>query len=85
LEICPSLFVLAPDAWIKVLLLSLEQDLGGAGFTTTITHASMGIEPLFGDTLMPVSGNIMKDALKEALGQYLESGYIRPRSYVDEE
>ena len=63
----------------------MEQDLGGAGFTTTITHASMAIEPLYGDRLMPVSGNILKDALKEALGEYLEVGYIRPQGYVHEE
>ena len=48
-------------------------------------QASMGIDPLYGDTLMHVSGNIMKDALKEALGEYLEEGYIRPQGYVDEE
>ena len=45
----------------------------------------MGIDPLYGDTLMHVSGNIMKEALKEALGEYLEAGCIRPQGYVDEE
>ena len=45
----------------------------------------MGIDPLYGDTLMHVSGNIMKDALKEALGDKLEDGYIRPQGFVDEE
>ena len=45
----------------------------------------MGIDPLYGDTLMHVSGNIMKDALKEALGEHLEAGYIKPQGYVDEE
>ena len=44
-----------------------------------------GLDPLYGDTLMHVSGNIMKEALKEALGEYLEAGYIRPQGYVDEE
>jgi hypothetical protein len=34
---------------------------------------------------MHVSSNIMKDALKEALGEYLEGGYIQPQGYVDEE
>jgi hypothetical protein len=46
-------------------------------------QASMGIDPLFGDTLMHVSGNIMKDALKEALGSDLEVQYIRPEGLVD--
>ena len=45
----------------------------------------MGIDPLYGDTLMHVSGNIMKEALTEALGEYLEVGYIRPKGYEDEE
>jgi hypothetical protein len=48
-------------------------------------QASMGIDPLYGDTLMHVSGNIMKDALKEALGEQLEVDYIRPQGFVDEE
>ena len=43
----------------------------------------MGIDPLFGDTLMHVSGNIMKDALKEALGPNLVIQVIRPPGYVD--
>ena len=47
-------------------------------------QASMGIDPLYGDTLMHISGNIMKDALKEALGDDLEVPYIRPQGYVDE-
>jgi hypothetical protein len=47
-------------------------------------QASMGIDPLYGDTLMHVSGNIMKDALKEALGENLRAGTIRPAGYVDE-
>ncbi|MGB3714288.1 MAG: DUF166 family protein [Candidatus Promineifilaceae bacterium] len=46
-------------------------------------QASMGIDPLFGDTLMHVSGNIMKDALKEALGSDLEIQFIRPSGFVD--
>ena len=48
-------------------------------------QASMGIDPLFGDTLMHVSGNIMKDALKEALGPDLDIPYIRPAGYVEED
>ena len=34
---------------------------------------------------MYVSDNLMKEALKEALGEYLEAGYIRRQGYVDEE
>lgn len=41
-------------------------------------QASMGIDPLHGDTLMHVSGNIMKDALKESLGDKLKISYIKP-------
>ncbi|MFN2189568.1 MAG: DUF166 domain-containing protein, partial [Candidatus Promineifilaceae bacterium] len=48
-------------------------------------QASMGIDPLFGDTLMHVSGNIMKDALKEALGPDLEIAFIKPAGYVEPE
>jgi hypothetical protein len=48
-------------------------------------QASMGIDPLFGDTLMHVSGNIMKDALKKALGDNLVVPMIRPAGYVEEE
>lgn len=48
-------------------------------------QASMGIDPEFGDTLMHVSGNIMKDALKAALGEHIQQRYIRPAGYVDDE
>jgi len=48
-------------------------------------QASMGIDPLYGDTLMHISGNIMKDALKEALGDDLEVPMIRPQGFVDED
>jgi len=41
----------------------------------------MGIDPQYGDTLMHVSGNIMKDALREALGPHLQTRYIRPAGY----
>lgn len=47
-------------------------------------QASMGIDPLYGDTLMHVSGNIMKDAVKDALGADLPVSYIRPGGYVEE-
>ncbi|HET6443455.1 MAG TPA: DUF166 family protein [candidate division Zixibacteria bacterium] len=46
-------------------------------------QASMGIDPLYGDTLMHISGNIMKDALKEALGPDLGVQYIQPSGLVD--
>ena len=45
-------------------------------------QASMGIDPLYSDTLMHISGNLMKDALKEALGKYLQARYIRPAGYA---
>lgn len=45
-------------------------------------QASMGIDPLYGDTLMHVSGNLMKDALREALGDNLVVQYARPPGYV---
>jgi len=48
-------------------------------------QASMGIDPLYGDTLMHISGNIMKDALREALGDDLEVPYLRPANLVDDE
>jgi hypothetical protein len=47
-------------------------------------QASMGIDPLYGDTLMHVSGNIMKDAVKDALGDDLPVSYIRPAGYSEE-
>ena len=42
------------------------------------------IDPLYGDTLMHISGNIMKDALREALGDDFEVPYVRPAGYVEE-
>ena len=44
----------------------------------------MGIDPQYGDTLLHVSGNIMKDALKEALAEHLQVRYIRPAGYREE-
>lgn len=44
----------------------------------------MGIDPLYSDTLMHVSGNIMKDAVKDALGNDLPVSYIRPDGYIEE-
>jgi hypothetical protein len=46
-------------------------------------QASMGIDPQYGDTLMHVSGNIMKDALREALAPHFQQRYLRPGGYVD--
>jgi len=45
-------------------------------------QASMGIDPLLGDTLLHVSGNIMKDALRDALGERGRPVTIRPAGYV---
>ncbi len=47
-------------------------------------QASMGIDPLYGDTLMHISGNLMKDALREALGENLVIQYTRPSGRVEE-
>jgi hypothetical protein len=47
-------------------------------------QASMGIDVQYGDTLMHISGNLMKDALKDALGDHLQTRYIKPAGYVDE-
>lgn len=47
-------------------------------------QASMGIDAEYGDTLMHVSGNIMKDAVKDALRDHLQTRYIRPEGYVEE-
>lgn len=44
-------------------------------------QATMGIDPQYGDTLLHVSGNLMKDALKEALSEHLRVRYIRPAGY----
>jgi hypothetical protein len=46
-------------------------------------QASMGIDPQYGDTLMHVSGNIMKDALRETTVPYRQERYIRPQGYMD--
>lgn len=46
-------------------------------------RASMGVDTLYKDTLMYVSGNLMKSALKEALGEHLDVPTIRPPGYVD--
>ncbi len=45
--------------------------------------ASMGIDPDFQDTLMHVSGNIMKDSVKDALGDSAKPQYIRPHNRSD--
>jgi hypothetical protein len=46
-------------------------------------QASMGIDANYGDTLMHISGNLLKDALKEALGDNLVIDYIQPDGHVD--
>ena len=40
--------------------------------------ASMGVDPDFNDTLMHVSGNIMRQAVKEALGSWVKVSYAEP-------
>lgn len=40
--------------------------------------ASMGIDPDFGDTLLHVSGNILKDAVGEQVRPFKQVGYIAP-------
>ncbi|MCD4684968.1 MAG: hypothetical protein K8S97_03415 [Anaerolineae bacterium] len=48
-------------------------------------QASMGIDPQYGDTLMHISGNLMKDALKEAFAAHLQQRYIRPAGYSEDD
>ena len=45
-------------------------------------QATMGIDPLYGDTLLHISGNIMKDSLQEAFGEDLPVSYVKPDGYV---
>ncbi len=45
--------------------------------------ASMGIDSDFDDTLMHVSGNIMKDAVKDALGSWRHVAYVKPDGSVE--
>ena len=47
-------------------------------------HATMGIDPQYNDTLLHVSGNLMKEVVKEALGGQLKVRYFRPAGRVDE-
>jgi hypothetical protein len=47
-------------------------------------QASMGIDANYGDTLMHISGNLLKDALKEALGDNLIVDFIQPDGYNEE-
>jgi hypothetical protein len=46
--------------------------------------ASMNQDPDYHDTLMHVSGNILKDSLKQALGDHLKVTYLRPTGQVDQ-
>ncbi len=61
---------------------ALEQ--GGLAHHHYPCQASMGIDAQYGDTLMHISGNLMKDALKEALAGHLQMRYIRPTGYVED-
>lgn len=46
-------------------------------------RASMGIDPDFNDTLMHVSGNLAKDAVRDALGEDGKPQYLRPHNRVE--
>lgn len=59
-------------------------EAGGLAHHHYPCQASMGIDPLLGDTLMHVSGNLMKDALREALGDNLRIEYVRPGGRVED-
>jgi hypothetical protein len=62
---------------------ALEQ--GGLHHHHYPCQASMGIDPQYGDTLLHVSGNLMKDAIKDALGPHRQVRYVRPHGYVGED
>jgi hypothetical protein len=46
--------------------------------------ASMGIDIDFDDTLMHVSGNLLRDAVHEQIKHYQVTNYIRPGTRSDE-
>jgi hypothetical protein len=48
-------------------------------------QASMGIDAQYGDTLMHISGNIMKEAIKDALADHIQTHYIRPAGFSEQE
>lgn len=48
-------------------------------------QASMGIDVQYGDTLMHISGNILKDAVRDAISPYYKPQYIRPDGYQDDD
>ncbi len=64
----------------KLVGISVEQ----AEYEAGLAHhhfpclASMGIDIDFGDTLMHVSGNIMKDAVAEQVKPYKQIQYLTP-------
>ena len=45
--------------------------------------ASMGVDTDFDDTIMHISGNVMKKAIKEQVVDYVASRYIRPGKKAD--
>jgi hypothetical protein len=66
--------------------ISVDQALEEAGM---LHHhfpclASMNQDSDYHDTLMHVSGNILKDGLKEALGDHLKVAYVRPAGQVEQ-
>lgn len=62
----------------------INQNVEGAEEKAGLLHhhfpclASMGVDPDFDDTLLHVSGNVMKDNIREQTKPYLTSIYIRP-------
>ena len=46
--------------------------------------ASMGIDPDFADTLMHVSGNVLKDNVNEQIKSIVQTRYIRPGNLSEE-
>ena len=67
-----------------------DTPLAEAVMTSGLLHhhypcqASMGIDTQYQDTLMHISGNIMKDALHQAIKPFIRTNYIRPTGHVDE-
>lgn len=62
----------------------IGEQVDNAGLMAGLAHhhypclASMGIDSDFGDTLMHVSGNLLKDAILEQIRPYKQVQYIRP-------
>lgn len=48
-------------------------------------QATMGIDPQYSDTLLHISGNLMKDEINEVVGEYRQIDYIRPTGHVEDD